>query len=119
MESNVINLADRLQARQAAVCTWTGLAHATEIEIMMREIEKTNLEAIISTEQVHNYAIGNIDSMDPETYRLLLEANNKLNQAVGLIMQATCVLDLAAKNENRGGDNCVDLDLPDFHDYPA
>ncbi|MGH0214441.1 hypothetical protein NKY66_11055 [Sinorhizobium meliloti] len=119
MESNVINLADRLHARQVAVATWTGLAHATEIEIMMREIGKTNLEAIISTEQVHNYAIGNIDSMDADTYRLLIEANTKLNQAVGLIMQATCALDLAAKNENRGGDNCVELELPDFRDFPA
>lgn len=119
MESNVINLADRLQARQAAVCTWTGLAHATEIGIMMREIGQTNLDVIISTEQVHNYAIGNIDTMDAETYRLLIEANTKLNQAVSLLMQATCSLDLAAKNENRGGDNCVDLELPDFRDYPA
>ncbi|RVH69236.1 hypothetical protein CN198_14350 [Sinorhizobium meliloti] len=119
MESNVISFADRLQARQQAKPTWFGLAHATEIEIMMREIGQTNLEVIISTEQVRNYAIGNIDIMDADTYRLLLEANNKLNQAVGLIMQATYALDLAAKNENRGGDNCVDLDLPDFHDCPA
>lgn len=119
MESNVINLADRLQARQAAVGTRTGLAHSTEIEIMMREIGKTNLEAIISTEQVHNYAIGNIDTMDAETYRLMLDANTKLNLAVSLLMQATCALDLAAKNETRGGNNFVDFELPDFHDFPA
>ena len=49
----------------------------------------------------------------------MLDANDKLNKAVGLIMQATCALDLAAKNENRGGDNCVELDLPDFRDFPA
>ncbi|WP_429819138.1 hypothetical protein [Ensifer sp. B1-9] len=120
MESNVINLADRLHARQVAVATWTGLAHATEIETMMHEIGKTSLEVIISTEQVHNYAVGNLDTIDADTYRLMLDANAKLNQAVGLIMQATCALDLAAKNENRGGDNCVDLvELPDFHDFPA
>lgn len=119
MQSNVINLADRLQARREAVPTWSGLAHSTEIEIMTRDVGKSLLEIIISSEEVHNYAIGNIGSMDAESYRLMSVANTKISEAVGLLMQAQCSLDQAAKNETRGGDNFVDFELPDFHDFPA
>ncbi|WP_425668591.1 hypothetical protein [Agrobacterium radiobacter] len=80
------------------------------------------LEIILSKEEVFNYGIGNIGSLNEDTYRTMLSAHQKLNDAVGLLMQAECELDKAAKNETRGGDNSVDFEdfeLPDFHDFPA
>jgi hypothetical protein len=119
MESNVIDFASYLQARQQAVPTWSGLSHATEIEIMGHAVGQSLLDTIMTSEEVFKYSVENVGSMAPETYCTMQSAHRNITEAIGLLLQAQTTLDDAAKRETRGGDNFVDFELPDFHDFPA
>jgi hypothetical protein len=122
MQSNVIDFTSYSQARNEAAPTWSGMSHATELEIMTRGIGKPLLEIIIEKEEVRDYAISNIGDMNEDTYNSMLSAHQKISEAVSLLMQAQNELDQASKNETRGGDNCLafeEIELPDFHDFPA
>ncbi len=119
MQSNVINFAERVQARSEAVPTYTGLGHTTEIEIMMNDVRQSRDQLLVSSMEAENYALGNIDGMSEETFRLLILAAGKMLEANRLLTQCGIALETAARNEQRGGDNLYEVDLPDFPDWPA
>lgn len=115
MESNVIDFASRLKARDDA----RGISQAAQIDHLDLAVGNYVAEINVLAEKFSSYLIRNIGLADETTYELVLVAQQKVNKARGLLMNTRWTLDEAAMNECHRGDPDYEYDLPEFHDLPA
>ncbi|MGO7266110.1 hypothetical protein [Rhizobium johnstonii] len=110
--SNVINFADRKAARTESAQSHRVVNVATEIECFLNDLGKAMEDVLLIAGELQGFTVVHGGNMQPETYRLLMRANERISRATGHLMGAKGDIDSAGFNENDMFDSLVELELP-------
>ncbi|NEJ83058.1 hypothetical protein GR268_42005, partial [Rhizobium leguminosarum] len=81
--SNVINFADRKAARTESAPSHKNINVATEIECVLNSLRSSMQDVLLLANELHGFTVMQGGNMHPETFRLLMRANERLVKAAG------------------------------------
>ncbi|MGR9293596.1 hypothetical protein ACU8OS_35110 (plasmid) [Rhizobium leguminosarum] len=111
--TNVISFADRKAARLESAPSHQVVNVATEIECMLNSLRRSMEDVLLLANELHGFTVMQGGNMQPETYRLLMRANERLSRATGHLQGTAGELDSAGFNEaGMFFDSFVELELP-------
>ncbi|NEI66503.1 hypothetical protein [Rhizobium leguminosarum] len=98
--SNVINFAGRKAARTESAPSHKNINVATEIECVLNSLRSSMQDVLLLANELHGFTVMQGGNMRPETFRLLMRANERLMKASGHLQGTASELDNASFNEN-------------------